>query len=132
VFEKEHKLRQGLRMMGMRGWIYWTAWFIHSQVINILSTLLLIASGLAADFALFRETNFFVLFLVFWVFSWTMSHLAFLIATLIPNTKIAVYLSMFVFTIGALLMLIFSLLGAFAFPLCVPALAFSCAAWSVG
>lgn len=117
VYEKEHKLRQGMRMMGLRGSIYWAAWFIHSQIINILSTLLLIAAGVACDFAFFRYTNFFVLFLVFWVFAWTMSHLAFLIATLIPTTKLAVYMSMFVFIIGALLMLIFSLFGAFMFPL---------------
>jgi hypothetical protein len=90
VYEKEHKLRQGMRMMGLRGSIYWAAWFIHSQIINILSTLLLIAAGMACDFAFFRYTNFFVLFLVFWVFAWTMSHLAFLIATLIPTTKLAV------------------------------------------
>ncbi len=149
MYEKEHKLRQGMRMMGLRGSIYWAAWFIHSQIINILSTLLLIAAGMACDFAFFRYTNFFVLFLVFWVFAWTMSHLAFLIATLIPTTKLAVrsstlphtrtharafrcgrvintahahaqvYMSMFVFIIGALLMLIFSLFGAFMFPLYV-------------
>jgi hypothetical protein len=144
VYEKEHRLRQGMRMMGLRGSIYWTAWFINAQVINIVSTLLLIAAGMACDFAFFRYTNFFVLFIVFWVFSWTMSHLAFLISTLISTTKLAVrntsvyscscrcmrlprshvahthaqvYMSMFVFIIGALLMLIFSIFGALVFPL---------------
>lgn len=137
AYEKEHKLRLGMRMMGLKGWVYWAAWFIHSQVINIISTLLLIATGMACDFAFFRSTNFFVLFIVFWIFGWVMSHLAFLVATLISTTKLAVlsfpvspcsfllthgllcqvYMSMMIFIVGALLMLIFSLFGSFMFPL---------------
>jgi len=117
VYEKEYKLRQGMRMMGLKSSMYWLAWFIESQIINILSTLLIICVGLACDFAFFRTTDFAVLLIVFYLFIFAMAQMAFFFSTILPTTKLAIYMSMMVFIIGALLCLIFSLFGAGIFPL---------------
>jgi len=52
VYEREHKLRQGMRMMGLKSSMYWLAWFIESQVFNIISTLLIICVGMFLSLSL--------------------------------------------------------------------------------
>src|SRR5690606_12107911 len=61
VTEKELKLRLGMRMMGLRNFIFWLSWFITNAFINVLSTLLLIASGWIAGFDFFTNTNLLVM-----------------------------------------------------------------------
>lgn len=54
---------------------------------------------------------------MFYLFIFSMAQMAFFFATILPTTKLAIYMSMMVFIIGALLCLIFSLFGAGIFPL---------------
>ncbi|KAL6073062.1 ABC transporter, ATPbinding domain containing protein, variant 2 [Balamuthia mandrillaris] len=115
TYEKENKLRLGMRTMGLKGSMYWFSWFITAQILNFLSCLLLIAVGNACDFQFFRNTSFAVLLVIFFVFQLTMSLMAFFCSTFLPTTKLAIYISMMLFIIGVLLTLILSVFGSFVF-----------------
>eukprot|EP01088_Endostelium_zonatum_P017813 TRINITY_DN544_c0_g1_i1.p1 TRINITY_DN544_c0_g1~~TRINITY_DN544_c0_g1_i1.p1 ORF type:complete len:868 (-),score=207.39 TRINITY_DN544_c0_g1_i1:77-2680(-) len=115
VYEKEHKLRMGLRMMGLKGTAYWLSWFVHSQIIVTITALLLTLTGWVCRFEFFTKTNLVVLFIVFYVFGFTMAQLAFFFATLLPNTKQTIYVSMAVVILGVILSYVTSLLGPFLF-----------------
>jgi len=41
-----------MRMMGLKSSMYWLAWFIESQVFNIISTLLIICVGMFLSLSL--------------------------------------------------------------------------------
>jgi hypothetical protein len=43
--EKDLKLRQGLKMIGLRDWAYWWSWFITALVLNLIAVGVLLATG---------------------------------------------------------------------------------------
>eukprot|EP01112_Ceratiomyxa_fruticulosa_P017197 TRINITY_DN5316_c0_g1_i2.p1 TRINITY_DN5316_c0_g1~~TRINITY_DN5316_c0_g1_i2.p1 ORF type:complete len:892 (-),score=168.99 TRINITY_DN5316_c0_g1_i2:62-2737(-) len=117
VFDKEHKLRQGMAMMGLKASSYWASWFVWTQVLSVLSTLILIAVGAACQFDFFLNTNFFVNFLNFFLFVLSMCQLAFFLSTFIDTTKSAVGIGMLFFIVGIIFQLIMSLMSQIIFPL---------------
>lgn len=46
VYEKENKLREGMRMMGLKDSVFWISWFIPNAIIALISTLMVICGGL--------------------------------------------------------------------------------------
>ena len=113
--EKEKKLKQGMRFMGLQSKVYWLSWLITHLIYCFITTILLIgthapprlqsiegttcllthssrccgaraAGGYACKFAFFWDTNFFVLFFVFYLFSISMVSFAFFISTFV-NTS---------------------------------------------
>ena len=89
VTEKELKLRLGMRMMGLNNAVYWIVWQITVTIMVLLSTLLLIASGAAAQFSVFLNSNFFAVFFAFFIFGMAVMSFAFFLSTLISRTKTA-------------------------------------------
>eukprot|EP01132_Coremiostelium_polycephalum_P003057 gene3057-3825_t len=112
---KENKLRTGMIMMGLNGSVYWISWFITCFILNILLTLITIATGSAAQFDFFLSTNFFVNFFLFFLFTLSMGQVAFFILSFIQSTKAAIGIGMTIFIVGSILQLIFSLMGALIF-----------------
>jgi len=103
VYEKENKLKQGMLLMGMEPTAYWTSWFVFSSVINLIATLLMMATGYACMFTFFWETNFLVNFISFFLFGESMITLAFLVSSLIGTAKSAISVGMLLFIIGVLI-----------------------------
>jgi len=68
VTEKEQRLRLGMRMMGMKDSVYWLVWIMNGFIFQVLSTLVLIVSGSAAQFKFFTNADFGVLFVMFLCF----------------------------------------------------------------
>lgn len=50
VYEKENKLREGMRMMGLKDSVFWISWFIPNLILAFISTLTVICGGLAFGF----------------------------------------------------------------------------------
>lgn len=89
VREKEHRLRQGLMVMGMSSTPYWHSWFAAGVTFLFLSSNVVIASGCMYDFAFFRNTPYLILMSMFGFFGIAMLMLAFVLATLLSTTKAA-------------------------------------------
>jgi len=87
VFEKEKRLRIGMRMMGLSNSAYWTVWWLTGLSISILTTLILIAAGAAAQFTFFLKANQFSIFLLFVFFTMGMTSFAMFLSTLISKSE---------------------------------------------
>eukprot|EP00743_Colponemidia_sp_Colp-15_P008092 GILK01008768.1.p1 GENE.GILK01008768.1~~GILK01008768.1.p1 ORF type:complete len:953 (+),score=144.68 GILK01008768.1:132-2990(+) len=106
VREKEQRLRQGLSVMGMGSLVFWLSWLITSICYCVIVTLVLIASGAACGFTLFKNCNFLVLFLLFFTFGITMLVFAFWISTFIQRSKTA-YTACYTFILLGLVLQLF-------------------------
>ncbi len=69
VQEKEANLRTGMRMMGLSSPIYWATWTLQGVFFSLVTTLVLMASAAACQFAVFLRCNQFVIFLAFFMYS---------------------------------------------------------------
>lgn len=118
VTEKERKLRLGMQTMGLRNSVYYLTWFVHSQILLVVQVLLLIAAGAAFQIPYFLYTNFFANFLIFWTFGFCMNSVSFVLAAILPSSRIATYVSLGLSMVGLLIVTVFSgALGALFFAL---------------
>lgn len=115
VFEKERKLKQGMKLMGLKSSVYWTSWFIHGTAMTLFETIIMMIGGYACMFAFFWKTNFFVNFLIFFLYGEAMLMLAFLISTLLNTSKSAITAGMLLFITGTLLQMLLSSPSLLAF-----------------
>lgn len=100
--EKELRLRRSLEMIGMNSNLYYLSWFLSHAVLTALCAIVTICLALAFDFTVFRQTNFGVLFFVFWLFGMAMVAMAFFVTTLMRTTQAGVLFGIFLFVIGLL------------------------------
>jgi ABC-type multidrug transport system ATPase subunit len=100
VAEREMKLRQALRTMGMLDSAFWLSWASTELILGALTALLLAGFGAMWQFDLFRRNNFGLLFFLFFLFQLAMSSLAFLLSTVVSKASTAVNLGFVVFVIG--------------------------------
>lgn len=107
VSEKDLKLRQGLKLIGLKDSVYWFSWALTGIIIAFLSTCVLMATGYACQLEFFFNTNFFINFFLFLVYSISMVPLAFVASVFIGTVKAAVNCGMVVFVVG---MMVISLL----------------------
>jgi ATP-binding cassette subfamily A (ABC1) protein 3 len=65
VSEKETKIRESMRMMGLNDLSYWTSWFVYYLIIvTIISILCLIILSINVV----KYSNKFLLFLYLWIY----------------------------------------------------------------
>ncbi|XP_033122032.1 ATP-binding cassette sub-family A member 5-like [Anneissia japonica] len=77
VGEKEKKLTQSLKMMGMRTGPFWTAWFIvYAVMIGVVS---IFGIGFAKAIQVFPNGNFFLLWLLLMLYGISIVNLAFML-----------------------------------------------------
>lgn len=105
TFEKEHKLRMGMRMMGLKTAVHWSSWMITALIANGIASLLLVATGHLCRFAYFTQTAIPVNFVVFCVFGFSMFALAWLLAAFLHKVKQALTLGMALFITGIIIQL---------------------------
>ncbi|KAJ3185215.1 ATP-binding cassette sub- A member 1 [Gaertneriomyces sp. JEL0708] len=102
VSEKEAKLRHSMQMMGLRTGIYWLSWFISTMWLVAINSLVTGIWGLIFGFSAFRNTNFGVVIVTFFLFGLGMLSLAFLITTFVRRARTAILIGIFIFIIGLL------------------------------
>jgi ABC-type multidrug transport system fused ATPase/permease subunit len=100
--EKEHRLRQAMESMGLIPSVYWFSRFLSSSFLVLIGSLTTILLGIAFGFAMFRKSDFAVLFLTFFMFGESMIAFAFFLSTFFKRTQAGVYVGIFVFIIGLL------------------------------
>ncbi|KAJ3192478.1 ATP-binding cassette sub- A member 1 [Irineochytrium annulatum] len=102
VTEKELKLRHAMEMMGLKPSVYWLSNLLSNSLLVFIASLLTTILGLIFGFSAFRNTNFAVLVLTFFLFAEAMVLFAFFITTLVRRARIGVLAGIFVFIIGLL------------------------------
>ncbi|KAL5032325.1 hypothetical protein RTP6_000451 [Batrachochytrium dendrobatidis] len=102
VSEKELKLRHSMEVMGLRPSVYWLSHLISNSVLVFINALFTGLFGLAFGFQAFRNTNFGVILITFFLFGEAMVMMAFFITTLVRKTRVAILIGIFIFVIGLL------------------------------
>jgi len=102
VSEKENKIRFCMEMMGLYKSVYWLSWFIIYFVLIFINTIATILFGMLFQYSFFLNTNFFVLFILFFTFGIGMITLGFLLTTFVYSSRSAVLSGIFVLIIGFL------------------------------
>eukprot|EP00899_Mesostigma_viride_P019985 jgi/Mesvir1/27989/Mv20188-RA.1 len=112
VAERENKLRQAMRTMGLKQSAYWLSWALWEMVLSFISSILIIIFGLIFRFSLFRDNSFGLLFFLFFLFQMAMSSIAFCLASVVRKSSTATTVGFFVYILGFILQLVV----AFGFP----------------
>ncbi|KAJ3314632.1 ATP-binding cassette sub- A member 1 [Blyttiomyces sp. JEL0837] len=102
VGEKEAKLRHGMEMMGLKPCVYWTSQYLSNSLLVLVNSFATSVFGIAFGFSAFKNTNFMVLWITFFLFGESMVMLAFFMTTFVRQARVAVLLGIFVFVIGLL------------------------------
>jgi len=102
VAEKEQRLRQAMEVMGLSKTSYWLSYFITYLIEIMIASLVTCCFGLAFGFQAFRNCNFAVLYITFFLFGVAMNAFAFFITTLVRKSSVSVLVGIFLFIIGLL------------------------------
>jgi ATP-binding cassette subfamily A (ABC1) protein 3 len=65
VAEKETKIRESMRMMGLNDFSYWTSWLVYYTIIVTLISLICL---IILSINVIKNTNKFCLFLYLWLY----------------------------------------------------------------
>jgi hypothetical protein len=90
VHEKETKILDGLRMMGLSEAAYWTSWLIYYAVLMFISTWFVIAAGNAASVPMFVNSDTSLMFWCIYTYFLSMVCFAMFLSTLVPTVGIVV------------------------------------------
>ncbi|XP_064604121.1 cholesterol transporter ABCA5-like [Liolophura sinensis] len=77
VTEKEKKIKEGMRMMGLRDSAFWLSWSLIYTVIILLVTLVVVAIAALSKF--FAHSNMFIFFLMLFLYGLTIINFSFMI-----------------------------------------------------
>lgn len=103
--EKENKIREGMKIMGMQDssfYLSWISWYmIIYTIISILVTLILIGS-------VYKNSNFLLIFVWHWLFSMTLIAQSLFITAFFTNAKLGNIVSMVFFLVMFLFKFIIS------------------------
>lgn len=102
VTEKEDKLRHAMEMMGLLPSVYWWSYLVSNSLLVFVGSLVTSVLGLAFGFKAFTGTNFAIIFLTFFLFGESMVVFAFFLSTIIPKSRMAILVGIFIFIIGLL------------------------------
>ncbi|KAL2914225.1 hypothetical protein HK105_206322 [Polyrhizophydium stewartii] len=102
VTEKELKLRHGMEVMGLRPAVYWLSHLLSNTALVFINALFTCIFGLAFGFEVFRNTNFAVLLILFFLFGEAMLMFAFFLTTLVRRSRVAIMIGIFLFIVGLL------------------------------
>ncbi|EGG25152.1 hypothetical protein DFA_03400 [Cavenderia fasciculata] len=106
VVEKETKLKEGMRMMGLKELAYYLSWFLTYSVFIILNVFLLIASGFIFQFTFFKRNDFGTYFFLFLLFGMSIICFGFFLSACLRKSQAATFIGFFLF-------ILFSILQAF-------------------
>eukprot|EP01012_Entosiphon_sulcatum_P002563 TRINITY_DN10553_c0_g1_i1.p1 TRINITY_DN10553_c0_g1~~TRINITY_DN10553_c0_g1_i1.p1 ORF type:complete len:1882 (+),score=415.75 TRINITY_DN10553_c0_g1_i1:109-5754(+) len=110
VSEKEHRLRLGMSMMGMKQSSYWLHWLVTTVIINTVAIVLMMLVGAILSLDVITNANVVATFIVHLVFGLTMACEAFLLSTFLKSSRSATTIGFLVVAFG------FLLLGFFGVP----------------
>ncbi|CAK1589994.1 unnamed protein product [Parnassius mnemosyne] len=93
VGEKEKKIREGMRIMGLKDTAYWGSWFliyaVFVTILSIVSTVLLFTLGV------FQHSSYILIFLLMLLFGFTIITFAFMLTPFFDSARTAGILGSF-------------------------------------
>uniref|UniRef100_A0A182K217 ABC transporter domain-containing protein n=1 Tax=Anopheles christyi TaxID=43041 RepID=A0A182K217_9DIPT len=94
TLEKEKQLKESMKVMGLNGWIHWTAWFVRTLTlltisITIVTVLLSCNLTTNTNVAIFQFSDRFLIWLFLFIYSITTIMLCFMISTFFSKANIA-------------------------------------------
>eukprot|EP00762_Andalucia_godoyi_P006779 ANDGO_00911.mRNA.1 ABC transporter A family member 8 len=104
VFEKEYKLRNMMKMMGLRGHVYWTVQYLFDWILYLLDLAVLIVFGIILQLRFFTMNNPGLYILLFLIWGFTMVGMSLFASTLFRTTRastIALYFYVLIAGIAA-------------------------------
>ena len=96
VTEKESKVRESMKMMGLKDTPYWLSWFFMYTLIYLMISIL----STLVSFAIFTYSNKFVVFLMFFLYGQSCIAFSVLISAMFNKAKTAVLVGMLIFFIS--------------------------------
>ncbi|KAI8894545.1 hypothetical protein BC833DRAFT_604469 [Globomyces pollinis-pini] len=102
VSEKELKLRHGMEVMGLKPSVYWLSHLLSNSLLVFVNAVFSSIWGLIFGFEAFKNTNFVILVITFFLFGESMVMMAFFITTFVRRTRVAILIGIFIFIIGLL------------------------------
>ena len=76
VLEKEQRLKEAMKMMGLQDWLHWTSWFVTSLFWNMISLVIittLLCVHLKPNLSILPHSNFLIIFLFFLLYTISVS-----------------------------------------------------------
>ncbi|CAH0713455.1 unnamed protein product, partial [Brenthis ino] len=93
VGEKEKKIREGMRIMGLKESVYWGSWFlIYAVFVTILS---LVSTVLLFTLKVFQHSSYILIFLLMLLFGFTIITFAFMLTPFFDKARTAGILGSF-------------------------------------
>eukprot|EP00118_Oscarella_pearsei_P005154 m.23294 g.23294 ORF g.23294 m.23294 type:complete len:1794 (+) comp28455_c0_seq2:102-5483(+) len=86
VLEKQERLKETMKMMGLANWIHWLAWFIKQFSFNFISVVLMTLIAVFGN--VFKESNGFIIFLFFLIFILAGIAFTFMISSFFSSAKL--------------------------------------------
>merc|ERR1711871_852930 len=102
VREKELKLREALRMVGLKDAAYWLSWLVINCTMTFIGTLAMIGCAVLVNVKPVIVTDFAVSFSIFFSFALSMVAMTFIIASVLSNSKSATVLGFAFFIVAYL------------------------------
>ncbi len=87
VKEKELRLREAMKQMGLRPLSYWLSWFITDAILNLANILVLCLTGWILRLDFFVKNSFLLYFLLFLLTSFALTSAVFFFATLLRRAE---------------------------------------------
>ena len=103
VLEKELKLRETMRVMGLIDGVYWLSWIILNCIMNIFAAFLLIVAGCIFQLPIFLKNDFGTYACLFILFGLSMVPIGILLAAIIDQSSTATTSGFAVFLVGSLI-----------------------------
>ena len=94
VQEKETRLRESMKMMGLSNWVNWLAWFVKQFI--FMAIVVLCVTLLLRYCSIFIHSNILIIFIWYILYIIYMISLAFLISTFFTSSRIALLVSFLV------------------------------------
>lgn len=89
VYEKEHKLLEITKMMGMRTPVYWAVTYIFSYLLYFVTAVFMLILGNAFGFRFFTDNSGFGMFMLFFLWGHTLVAWSFFLSLFFNKSRIA-------------------------------------------
>lgn len=87
IGEKERKIKEGMKIMGLRELVFWCSWFniyaAYSIVLSLISTMILYL------LEVFNNTNWILIFLLVLMYSVTVIFFSFMISPFFDRSRVS-------------------------------------------
>ena len=103
VFEKEKRIKESLKMIGLHDSVFWLSWFLIYAASTLLTSIIV---AVLVNLLLFDELQaYWLVFLIIYLFSLSMIMLAFLLTTMFNKVKSATMVGICFITITSIMVI---------------------------